>query len=234
VFRKIARNNKLKTCAPGDRAQILLPCGARSERTLQSREVNTMTKKSSSLPLILFVLLLAWAAPGAAQPACQGFCNPLVPCLMTCTTHIYTNCLAYNGICNRDEDGDGVDITVDNCQSTYNPNQANCDGDGPGDVCDSLNGIFVATGNKIACATDIDHHLVYYTAEVKYQQKYVDTSACQSADRWNHFTYDSYCTYGWDEWDCCLESCSNGGGFSCDEDLCEPPGQYTCNPDTIP
>ena len=35
-----------------------------------------------------------------------------------------------------DADGDGVPDTTDNCPSTSNPNQANNDGDGQGDVCD--------------------------------------------------------------------------------------------------
>lgn len=197
--------------------------------------MNTSNLRPLILVAFLGLILFAWASPGAAQPACSGFCSSLVPCDMTCSgPTTYTTCLQYNGQCNRDPDADGIDWLVDNCRTTYNPNQADCDGDGPGDVCDSLNGTFVATGKKIACATDIDTHFGYYTAEVKYQQKYVDTSSCQSADRWNHFTYDSYCTLGYPEDDCCAESCENDTNFSCSISLCEPPGQYTCNPDTIP
>jgi hypothetical protein len=36
-----------------------------------------------------------------------------------------------------DTDGDGVPTSLDNCPTNVNPNQANADGDGAGDVCDS-------------------------------------------------------------------------------------------------
>ena len=37
----------------------------------------------------------------------------------------------------EDEDGDGISDQTDNCQSSANPNQADADSDGIGDVCDS-------------------------------------------------------------------------------------------------
>ncbi len=40
-----------------------------------------------------------------------------------------------NGAC-EDQDNDGVQNIDDNCQAIFNPNQADCDGDGAGDVCD--------------------------------------------------------------------------------------------------
>jgi hypothetical protein len=36
-----------------------------------------------------------------------------------------------------DSDGDGIDISIDNCPNVYNPGQADSDGDGLGDVCDN-------------------------------------------------------------------------------------------------
>jgi choice-of-anchor B domain-containing protein len=39
---------------------------------------------------------------------------------------------------NTDTDNDGVENTVDNCPETSNPNQADTDGDGIGDVCDDF------------------------------------------------------------------------------------------------
>ncbi len=39
-----------------------------------------------------------------------------------------------------DLDGDGVDLSVDNCPSAYNPAQTNSDGDPPGDACDNCPG----------------------------------------------------------------------------------------------
>ena len=35
-----------------------------------------------------------------------------------------------------DNDSDGICDDVDNCPNDYNPNQADCDSDGIGDVCD--------------------------------------------------------------------------------------------------
>jgi hypothetical protein len=35
-----------------------------------------------------------------------------------------------------DSDGDGIPDAGDNCQHTWNPDQANCDEDGLGDACD--------------------------------------------------------------------------------------------------
>lgn len=42
------------------------------------------------------------------------------------------------GVAETDSDGDGVPDCVDNCPSTFNPDQADGDGNGEGDACDSL------------------------------------------------------------------------------------------------
>jgi hypothetical protein len=42
--------------------------------------------------------------------------------------------------CVTDSDGDGYVNAEDNCAGTYNPDQANCDGDLYGDACDSSSG----------------------------------------------------------------------------------------------
>jgi hypothetical protein len=51
-----------------------------------------------------------------------------------------------------DADGDGIPDASDNCPAVFNPNQADCDGDGTGDLCDTepdLNG----NGVPDACET---------------------------------------------------------------------------------
>ena len=38
----------------------------------------------------------------------------------------------------RDIDQDGINDDIDNCIETYNPDQADIDGDGMGDACDPV------------------------------------------------------------------------------------------------
>ena len=55
-----------------------------------------------------------------------------------CETQYY-QCLNYCQASN-DSDGDGIIDGSDNCPYAYNPDQADCDGDGAGDACDIFNG----------------------------------------------------------------------------------------------
>lgn len=61
------------------------------------------------------------------------------------------NCFDYS-----DDDGDGIYNNIDNCRSTYNPTQADCDGDGAGDACDSFNGtsVVVSVEEDVASPPD--------------------------------------------------------------------------------
>lgn len=127
-------------------------------------------------------------------------------------------------------DSDGVPNLNDNCMCANNFNQADCDNDGQGNVCDPVNGTFVPAGRWTACASDIDEHVGYYVAEVQEHRRYEDASSCNSADRWDRRTLTSYCVPGYPEIDCCKNTCSN----SADQGICNPIGQYTCNPDTLP
>ncbi|WP_308219255.1 thrombospondin type 3 repeat-containing protein [Flavobacterium sp. NRK F7] len=49
-----------------------------------------------------------------------------------------------------DADNDGIEDSIDNCKTTYNPNQLDTDGDGKGDVCDNC------PSNSNANQSDID------------------------------------------------------------------------------
>jgi PKD repeat protein len=68
----------------------------------------------------------AWSVPGAYTVALRVTDQDGSTDL---TTHTLTVQL-------KDTDGDGVSDYVDNCPATFNPDQADCDRDGLGDVCD--------------------------------------------------------------------------------------------------
>ena len=67
-------------------------------------------------------LILAMALPcllsahsATAQPNCQGFCTNQTLCSQSCIyNYQLTFCLDY-GTCNKDPDGDGINIPYDNC-----------------------------------------------------------------------------------------------------------------------
>lgn len=127
-------------------------------------------------------------------------------------------------------DSDGVDNWSDNCVCKNNANQADCDADGQGNVCDSLNGIFQPTDRWRSCASDRDNHVGWFEIEVTEHRRYNDTSSCHAAARWNQRVWTSTCMLTLDEVFCCEEAVANPE----DLDICQPVGQYFCNPDTIP
>lgn len=164
----------------------------------------------------------------ACRQECGGVCEQF--CLDN-----YNWCLDYCQY--TDTDGDGVVDTEDNCSDVYNPNQADCDGDAVGDACDGFKGTFFPTGNRMACASDKKNYPGYTRYRVTYQQRYVDTSACQAPDRWNHSTVTQKC-YGFcaslDD-NACGGACWNTTGYQCVfGDVCGSKlGVWFCNPDTI-
>ena len=46
--------------------------------------------------------------------------------------------VTHDGDSDNDDDGDGIGNSVDNCPATPNTDQSDVDGDGAGDVCDSV------------------------------------------------------------------------------------------------
>ncbi|HEX4953024.1 MAG TPA: hypothetical protein VF017_06485 [Thermoanaerobaculia bacterium] len=137
-----------------------------------------------------------------------------------------------------DTDNDGIVDPSDNCADVYNPNQANCDGDGMGNACDNQNGTFVASGKKLACGSDKDNYLLYIQWKVFYQQRFVDVSACHAPDRWNHSNVTRECWgscsgQGFDA--SCGGACLNTATHQCSTSLVcgSNLGAWFCNPDTI-
>jgi len=78
---------------------------------------------------------------GRVSPAAHTDCDPaLPPC--ACVLAGTPGC--------ADDDGDGVPNSGDNCRGTWNPDQADCDGDSIGDACDSLNATVTRTTSTVA------------------------------------------------------------------------------------
>lgn len=102
-----------------------------------------------------------------------------------------------------DYDCDGVNNMNDNCTDHANSNQADCDNDGYGDVCDATDGIFQASGPVDTCMTDKDDHIVYKTFEHHVEQRLVDVSSCGSPDRWNRWIRDDNDCVGLADKTCC-------------------------------
>lgn len=120
--------------------------------------------------LLLGLVLLALLAPTPVQAqwcqdingaywcgdpdACEGICSQSGS---DCTTE----CLRFNtwstcGGGGNDNDRDGIPDVSDNCVCSANADQADCDQDGIGDACDSLNEKWVFVQNLGEC--DIDRH----------------------------------------------------------------------------
>jgi hypothetical protein len=124
------------------------------------------------------------------DPGCEGSCyDDYIDCLADCP--------------DLDVDGDGIDNDVDSCPQTYNPNQADCDGDGTGDVCDSLNAVYQVVISEKTCMTDKDNHTVYFTFEHHVERLERDVSSCGAPDRWvRRVRMDNDC-FNISDYDCC-------------------------------
>lgn len=105
-----------------------------------------------------------------------------------------------------DSDGDGVLNGVDNCPSNANSNQADCDGDGLGNVCDALNANYQPVTSDHTCWTDKDSHLgfLYFTFENHVQHKEHDVSSCHAPDRFVGRVAASNRCFNISDFDCCF------------------------------
>ena len=186
-----------------------------------------MNPKYGVLFALCLVLFLGTGGTALAQPACSsGFCNPSMDCEIKCCYNCsYGNinlitCLQYNGTCNQDPDADGVLWASDNCPRTYNPNQANCDGDAMGDVCDAENGIY-ARVSGVRCFIDKDVHIppnVYYDLEDWWDGTYVDQSACNSPQQIRTYKNNEAHCFNVSPYDCCRQLIVNDPAWCSDID----------------
>src|SRR5262249_481306 len=93
------------------------------------------------------------------EDSCATVCTPITSCGWSCTsrTGTETTCGQANAPCGEhtDSDGDGLVNFSDNCPFKYNPDQRDCDNDGIGDACDSLNARYGAwSAPSAVCLVD--------------------------------------------------------------------------------
>lgn len=142
---------------------------------------------------------------GVRSSANLGICGS--PCDGGCLPH-------------EDFDCDGVANSVDNCTDDPNANQANCDGDAQGDVCDLNDGIFQPTGPVETCHTDKDDHVHIITWEHHVEQRLVDVTSCGSPDQWDHWVrFEDDCGITISDFICCNELANSIGAVGDDPDL---------------
>jgi hypothetical protein len=144
------------------------------------------------------------ATTGPCADACRGdfdLCNIDCPNCQSCR-RVLNLCLAS---CNNvDSDGDGFVDSGDNCPAVFNPDQADCDGDHIGNVCDSLNAAYVTTIPERTCMIDKDEHVVHKTFEHWVESMQHDTSACGAPDCWLRRIRDSEdCSFNVSDEQCC-------------------------------
>ncbi len=128
---------------------------------------------------------------------------------LQCSRNLLTGCdldfqSCLEGCPNYDSDGDGVANGSDNCIDTPNANQADCDGDGYGNACDSLNAIYQDAASEKTCWTDKDNHVFYITFEHHVEKRQHDVSSCGAPDRWIGRVRQSNDCVNISDYDCCF------------------------------
>jgi hypothetical protein len=105
--------------------------------------------------------------------------------------------------CPGDSDQDEIPNANDNCPRTFNPDQADCDGDGVGDACDGESARYVAITPEQTCMTDRDDHVLFFSFEHHVEWLERDTSSCGAPDRWNARIRDEATCFSISDEDCC-------------------------------
>ena len=187
----------------------------------------------------------AAAGPGGITPnttvgPCADHCREkFQQCLVECSdplprppSGICVQCNRLLNACyascdNADSDGDGLRDPLDNCPGAYNPDQANCDGDSKGNVCDSVNANYVRSAEQ-TCMTDKDDHVVTYSFEHHVESVDRDRGPCGAPDVWHRRIRDeATCSFSVDDEDCCrllTGSLSATGALA--DDWCRSPNGF--------
>lgn len=141
--------------------------------------------------------LLALAAPAGALPTyCDVECDFNSCRTQACTdpeTYQIITCLQWGEYDIWDDDCDGVNNSTDNCRHVSNWNQADCDSDGTGDVCDSMNAHYQAVGSPSTCYISATGSSSTYWDFVRYgDQTYKDVGGCNYPSYTETDPIDSY------------------------------------------
>ena len=158
-------------------------------------------------PCLLTLVIAAWSAQAVFATCEQDCLQQLNECQQSCSQCTcewdYESCL--NSCQYADSDFDGVLDPNDNCPGIANSNQANCDGDAYGNVCDNLNANYQAITAEKTCMTDKDQHtLGSFTFEHHVEWLERDMSSCGASDRWRSRIREDNTCVAISDLDCCL------------------------------
>lgn len=162
--------------------------------------------------------------------ACEAVCSePGSACDTPCVQSFSGNWTTCGGGGN-DLDFDGVANGSDNCVCAANSNQADCDTDGMGNVCDAVNENWVQIQYIFnACAWDAQEHWNYYDVQLynaAVYQNVCDNSTCVK----KIFIDDGSCCYfcegGENSRECCFHSFNNNQ--ACHNEPQDQCGQPQC------
>jgi hypothetical protein len=200
-----------------------------------------MMLKQLLLTTMATSLLVLLAAPARAQECEEGWCGDPNACELcsqsgwSCTHAckdgtIWTNCGEWIGYPPNDLDDDGVANPSDNCLCDYNPNQADCDTDGSGDVCDSQNERWVFVQDLGRC--DWDLHATWFEWDVQQIGAVRYRELCSGSFCSDRYVIDEQsCTFGFDY-------CGSTGLHCCEcrfgTNNCGGEGSGTCGSPNCP
>ncbi|HEV2852629.1 MAG TPA: hypothetical protein VHC97_07480 [Thermoanaerobaculia bacterium] len=157
---------------------------------------------------VLSVVLVSLSAATAFADCPSSCVTQYNECFQSCSQ---CNCSQEYGWCLDscqyvDTDGDGLNDLSDNCPDNYNPNQADCDSDGHGNVCDNQDNSWTLTAiGNTKCAVDEGSKPLGKEIKISYQDTY--HSACTNTTCYKKVGKYTYtCTWGSessDLWHCC-------------------------------
>lgn len=165
------------------------------------------------LPILGFLTMLTLATVASAQVEgprrddCSNVCRSISRCSETCYSGgTYITCGEY-GVCDPDQDDDGIDDWYDNCDYNYNPPQNDCDGDGTGDICDNLNADYELQWGGQTCNIRTRSHIYGFDTTIYQEAYYEDASSCGAPPKyelWHEQTAECY--FYTDRYACCVSA----------------------------